>query len=196
MSFCGDAPSTEVPKWYAVHTRHQHESVVQRQLEGEGLTTYLPLIREVRQWSDRKKQIEVPLFSCFLFVRGVYNPQLHHTVVKKPGVLGFVGIGKQGIPIPEAEIDGVRRLLAARVPLSPYPFVTAGQKVRIRGGVLDNLEGIVISNTGRKLVVSIETIQRSVAVQLEDAGYGIETIPVFVRPGRVNDPSKQTVVYG
>jgi transcription antitermination factor NusG len=133
---------------------------------------------EVRQWSDRKKRIQVPLFSCFVFVRGIYSPQMHHAVVQKPGVLGFVGIGKQGEPIPDSEIDSIRQLLASRIPFSPYPFLNTGQRVRIRGGSLDNVEGVVVSNTGRKLIVSVETIHRSIAVQLEDGGYRIEVLPL------------------
>jgi transcription antitermination factor NusG len=169
---------TEVPCWYAIHTRHQHETAVQRQLEREGIHSYLPLMDEVRQWSDRKKRIQVPLFSCFVFVRGIYSPQMHHAVVQKPGVLGFVGIGKQGEPIPDSEIDSIRQLLASRIPFSPYPFLNTGQRVRIRGGSLDNVEGVVVSNTGRKLIVSVETIHRSIAVQLEDGGYRIEVLPL------------------
>lgn len=171
----------DVSCWYAIHTRHQHEVAVRRQLEQDGIHSYVPVIDEVRQWSDRKKRVQVPLFSCFVFVRGVYSAQMHHSVVRKPGVLGFVGIGRQGTPIPDGEIDSIRQLLASKIPFSPYPFVNTGQRVRIRGGALDSIEGIVVSNTGRKLIVSVETIHRSIAVQLEDGGYGVEVIPVFMR---------------
>jgi transcription antitermination factor NusG len=176
--------TNEAPFWYAIHTRHQHEAAVQRQLEFDHIHSYLPMVDEVRQWSDRKKRIQVPLFSCFVFIRGIYSPQMHHAVIRKPGVVGFVGVGKRGLPIPDTEIDSIRRLLASSIPFSPYPFVNTGERVRIRGGALDNIEGIVVSNTGRKFIVSVETIQRSVAVQLEDASYGIEVISICKRPGR------------
>jgi transcription antitermination factor NusG len=172
---------TEVPCWYAIHTRHQHETVVQKQLEHDRIHTYLPLVSEVRQWSDRKKRITVPLFSCFVFIRAIYSAQMHQSVIQKPGVVGFVGVGRRGTPIPDCEIEGIRQLLASSIPLSPYPFVNTGQRVRIRGGALDSMEGIVVTNTGRRFIVSVDTIQRSVAVQLEDSSYGIEVIPVCKR---------------
>jgi transcription antitermination factor NusG len=174
---------TEVPAWYAIHTRYQHETVVQRQLENERINTYLPLMSEVRQWSDRKKRITVPLFSCFVFIRGIYSAQMHQSIVQKPGVLGFVGIGREGTPIPDHEIESIRRLLASSIPMSPYPFVNTGQRVRIHGGALDSIEGIVVSNTGRKFIVSVDTIQRSVAVELEGSSYGVEVISVCKRKG-------------
>lgn len=181
---------SEVPCWYAIHTRYQHEVAVQRQLEQDRIHCYLPTLDEVRQWSDRKKRVKVPLFSCFLFVRGIYSPHMHHAVIRKPGVLGFVGIGRQGTPIPDSEIESIRQLLASRIPFSPYPFVNTGQRVRIRGGALDNVEGIVVSNNGRKLIVSVETIHRSIAVQLEDGGYGVDVIPVRGRQEPLDAPTE------
>jgi transcriptional antiterminator NusG len=175
--------SSADPCWYALHTRHQHEAAVLRQLEDAQIHSYLPMLDEVRQWSDRKKRIRKPLFSCFVFIRGIYSPQMHHAILQKPGVVGFVGIGRRGTPIPDIEIEGIRRLIASSIPFSPYPFVSTGQRVRIRGGALDSMEGIVVSNTGRKFIVSVETIQRSVAVQLEDGSYGVELISVCKRNG-------------
>ena len=182
----------DVPCWYAIHTRHQHETAVHRQLERDCVDSYLPVVDEVRQWSDRKKRIQVPLFSCFVFVRGIYSPEMHHAIVQKPGVLGFVGIGRYGTPIPDGEIESIRQLLASKIPFSPYPFLNTGQRVRIKGGSLDSVEGIVVSNTGRKLVVSVEMIHRSVAVQLEEGSYGVEVLSSNKRPesaGTLREPS-------
>ena len=175
----------EVPCWYAIHTRHQHETVVQKQLEYERIDTYLPLVSEVRQWSDRKKRITVPLFSCFVFIRTIYSPQIHQSVIQKPGVLGFVGIGRQGSPIPELRDRKYPAVVGEQHSLIPLSICKHGQRVRIRGGALDSIEGIVVSNTGRKFIVFfVDTIQRSVAVQLEDSSYRIEVIPVCSARGR------------
>ena len=89
------------PEWYAVHTRSQHEKSVVSYLQGEGITTFLPLVTEVHRWSDRRKLVELPLFSCYAFVRISLVPELWVKVMKTSGVLGFVGARREGIPIPE-----------------------------------------------------------------------------------------------
>jgi len=172
-----DALVREEKGWYAVHTRYRQEAGVQTQLERSGLHTFLPTMTEVHQWSDRKKRVQVPLFSCYVFVRGVYSAELHQSIARMTGVVGLLTAGGKGLVVPDLEIESIQRLLACNLPLSSYPFINVGHRVRIRGGALHDIEGIVVSNTGRKLIVSVETIQRSVAVHLEDASYGIELIP-------------------
>jgi transcription antitermination factor NusG len=165
------------PQWFAVHTRAKHERRVQRELESRiQLTTFLPVLAETHQWSDRKKRIEVPLFSSYLFIHAIYSPEFRQSVLRSQGILGFVGIGGQGLPIPSVEIESVRQLISAMLPVCPYPFVNQGQRVRIRGGALDNVEGIVVTNEGRKLVVSVDMISRSVAIQLEGCAYELEPV--------------------
>lgn len=165
------------PQWFAVHTRAKHEKRVQRELESRiQLTTFLPLLTETHQWSDRKKRIEVPLFSSYLFIHAVYSPELRQSVLRSQGILRFVGIGGQGLPIPNVEVESVRQLISARMPICHYPFVKQGQRVRIRGGALDNVEGIVVMNEGRKLIVSVDMISRSVAIQLEGCAYELEPV--------------------
>jgi transcription antitermination factor NusG len=140
------------------------------------VTTFLPLLKETHQWSDRKKQVEVPLFSCYVFVRSVYSPEIRHAVLRYRGVVDFVGTGGQALPIPDSEIDSIRRLLASGMPLMPHPYLGEGQRVRIRGGALNNIEGVVITNESRKLIVSVDMISRSVAVRLEGCAYELEPV--------------------
>ena len=173
------------PQWFAVHTRAKHERRVQRELESRiQLTTFLPLLTETHQWSDRRKLIEVPLFSSYLFIRAIYSPELRQSVLRSQSILGFVGIGGQGLPIPSVEIESVRQLISAMTPLCHYPFVKQGQRVRIRGGALDNVEGIVVMNEGRKLIVSVDMISRSVAIQLEGCAYELEPVEEKRLPAR------------
>jgi transcription antitermination factor NusG len=167
------AGSLTTPHWYAIHTRAQHERKVTLQLEEKGVTTFLPLVTEIHRWSDRRKAVEVPLFSCYAFVHMAHSVEARLNVLQTPGVLAFVGIHGVGIPIPDKEIEDIKTLLVRDAACTPYPFLKLGRRVRIRGGCFDGVEGILVGkNRDRSLVVSIELIQRSVAVQID--GYDVE----------------------
>ena len=163
------------PEWYAVHTRFQHEKSVVSHLQREGITTFLPLVTEVHRWSDRRKLVGLPLFSCYAFVRISLVPEVWYKVMKTSGVLGFAGARREGIPIPEDQIESIRRTVVSSMPYTVCPFLKVGQRVRIRGGALDGIEGILIARNGnRELVISVEPIQRSIAVRIDD--YRVEAI--------------------
>ena len=167
-------PATE-PQWYAVHTRSQHEKAVVNQLQRRGIETFLPLISEVHRWSDRRKVVQLPLFSCYAFVHMRLAPELWYTVTQTNGVLGFVGASGEGIPIPESRIENLRALLSSDVPYTLCPFLQVGQRVRIRGGALDGIEGLLTARNGdRTLVISVEPIRRSISVQIDE--YTVEAI--------------------
>jgi transcription antitermination factor NusG len=168
-------PKAGEPCWFAVQTRARHEKKVHNELVSDGISTFLPLVSQVRRWSDRKTIVEFPLFSCYLFVRIVPFAEARVSVLRTPGVLSFVGIQGQGIPIPDTQIEDLRTLVIHGVPMDPYPFLKIGHKVRIRGGCMDGIEGILVAKDGeRKVVVSIETIQKSLAVSIN--GYDIEPV--------------------
>jgi transcription antitermination factor NusG len=161
--------------WYAVHTRSRHEKMVTERLQERGLTVFLPIVRETHRWSDRKKTVELPLFSCYVFVRMVMAPRERLKVCSTNGVLQIVGSGAEGTPIPDDQIEAVRRLLNEELPWSEHPFLKVGQRVRIRGGAMDGVEGILLARNGdRTLVVSVDVIQRSLAVRIE--GYHVEPV--------------------
>jgi transcriptional antiterminator NusG len=161
--------------WFAVQTRARHEKVVAQRLRDVGVEMFLPLVKGVHRWSDRWKTVELPLFSCYLFVRVMPNNGARLNVLLIEGVLNFVGPRGQGIAIPDEQIDSVRRLLQEQVPYCSHPFLKIGQRVRIRSGALDGVEGILVSRSGeRTLVVSVDAIDRSMAVRIE--GYDVEPI--------------------
>jgi transcription antitermination factor NusG len=163
------------PRWYAIHTRSRHEKRVAARLQEQGITTFVPFTTEVRQWSDRRKLVDLPLFSCYAFVNVSSLSETRNTIVRTDGVLGFVGFCGGAAPIPDVEIENVRTLLDGAVPFTSYPFLKVGQRLRVRGGSLDGIEGILISRNGaRTLVISVEPIQRSIAVQIDQ--YQVETI--------------------
>lgn len=159
--------------WYAVQTRSRHEKLVVRQLEGQGFVTFLPISRQMREWSDRRKLVEFPLFPGYAFVQMIYRPEDRLRVLQTEGVVSFVGTNGQGIAIPEKQIEHIQTLLANKVPLESHPFLKVGQRVRIRSGSLNGTEGILVGHdSDRALVISVELIQRSVSIRLQ--GYEIE----------------------
>jgi transcription antitermination factor NusG len=161
--------------WYAVHTRARHEKLVAERLEEFGFTTFLPLVRETRRWSDRKKVVEFPLFGCYVFVHFTPTNQKRLRVCQTDGVLQIVGVKGQGIAIPDEQIESVRTLLNGDLAWSNHPFLKIGQRVRICGGALQGVEGVLLSRNGdRTLIISIDAIQRSLAVSVE--GYRVEPI--------------------
>jgi transcription antitermination factor NusG len=171
-------PSTakmETPRWYAIRTRGRSERTVDAQLRAHGLETFLPLYPEVRNWSDRRKEIKLPLFTGYTFLRATVSAEIRSLVLRSAGVLNFVnGLGKP-LTIPDREIEDIQLLAARPMGISPCPFVTIGTKVRVRGGALDGLVGILVGrNSDCSLVVSVELIQRSVALRVQ----GYEVCPV------------------
>jgi transcription antitermination factor NusG len=166
---------TDIEKWFAVQTRARHEKVVAQRLSDKGVGTFLPLIKQVHRWSDRQKTVELPLFGCYVFVKLAPMNQERQRVLVVDGVLRFVGAIGEGTSIPDEQIDAIRTLLEERLPYCSHPFLKIGQRVRVRSGALTGVEGVLVSRSGeRSLVISLDAIQRSLAVRIE--GYDVEPI--------------------
>jgi transcription antitermination factor NusG len=164
---------TDISHWYALQTRARHEKVVAQRLHEQGVTTFLPLVTETHRWSDRKKLVELPLFGCYLFVRLCPTDEQRLRVLRLEGVFKFVGVKGQGLPIPDTQIEAIRTLISQQVPYRMHPFLKIGQRVRIRSGALSGVEGILVARDGEStLVVSVDAIQRSLAIRIE--GYDVE----------------------
>jgi len=162
-------------RWYAVRTRSRHEKLVAKQLENQGIESFLPVVTQTRNWSDRRKQIETPLFSGYAFLRMVHFPDDRVRVLRTQGVVSFVGVQGTGTPIPDHQIEDIKTLVASRIPYEERPFLHIGQRVRVRGGALDGMQGILVAENGdRSLVISVEPIQRSLYVRV--AGYDVEAV--------------------
>jgi transcription antitermination factor NusG len=161
--------------WFAIHTMARHEKRIAQHLDESRIFTFLPLVQQIRQWSDRRSKVEIPMFSCYAFVRITQATETRLKVLQTPGVLGFVGSGRVGTPIPEEQIENLRTAIREKIPYALHPFVSAGKRVRIRGGSLDGIEGILVRQGGdQSLVVSVELLQRSVSLRVE--GYDIELV--------------------
>ena len=170
----------EQPIWYAVSTRSRQEKVCANVLQTLGVRVFLPTVTEIHRWSDRKKAVTVPLFASYLFVQIAASRQSQLRILKVPGCVNFVGNHSGPLAIPEQEIEDVRSLLSNRSDCAPYPFLNVGERVRVFGGALDGVEGTLVGKgPDSKLVISIELIQRSMAVSV----YGLDVRPVATSRG-------------
>jgi len=164
--------SGQVPEesnWYAIHTRPRNEKWVAGQLQEKDVCTFLPLLFKTHQWSDRKAKVEIPMFSCYAFVRIVQSTEERLKVLRTPGVIGFVGSERQGTPIPNEQIESLQIAIREKIPCVAHPFVRIGQRVRIRGGSLDGVQGILVREGGdQSVIVSVELLHRSVALRVKD----------------------------
>jgi len=164
-----------IPEWFAVRTRPRHEKAVVKQLESSRVETFLPVCTETRAWSDRRKEIDFPLFPGYVFVR---FPNASHTrllVFQARGVIGFVGPNNKATAIPAQQIDAVRSLMDARVDIRPHPYLNVGQRIRIQNGALQGLEGVLVRvASDQSLIVSVDLIHKSVAIRLE--GYDVSSL--------------------
>ena len=169
------AAEQEALHWYALHTKARHEKTVERRLRDQGMEIFLPTTIEVHGWSDRKKKVEVPLFNCYVFVRCALSDQDRKRVYQVESVHGFVGVRGSSLPIPDEQIENIRKALQQPAACRSYPFLKVGQRVRVRGGAMDGVEGVFLSENGdNSLIISIEAIQRSMAVRID--GYHVEPV--------------------
>lgn len=169
----GFAP--EESNWYAIHTKPRHEKWIAQQLQEKRILTFLPLLQQIHRWSDRRRKVEVPLFSCYVFVRIVQTAVDRLKVLRTPGVISFVGNERQGTRIPDEQVENLRTAIREKIPCAAHPFIGMGKRVRVRGGSLDGIEGILVRQAGEQsLVVSVELLRRSVSIRVE--GYDIELV--------------------
>lgn len=161
--------------WYAIRVRSRHEKVAADQLQKQGIETFLPLLTHTRRWSDRQKQVESPLFAGYAFVRFEPVSVERLRILKTHGVVGFVGPHWEQTPVPEAQIRSIQTLLGNGILPTDHTYLKVGQRVRVRGGALDGVEGVLSSQGGdRSLVITVEPIARSLSIRLE--GYDVEVI--------------------
>ena len=138
-------------------------------LEEKGIRGFLPLYTQKRQWSDRLQSVELPLFSQYVFVQIPLTVESRVTVLRTSGVLRFAGAPGRGTPVPDDQIENLRALQAQGVPLAPHEFLKVGKRVRIRGGALNGIEGILTAiRNDRTLVLSVDLIQKSIALRIDE----------------------------
>jgi transcription antitermination factor NusG len=157
--------ATEYP-WYAVHVRTKYEKRVADALTGKGYACLLPSYRERRNWSDRTKTLELPLFPGYVFSR--FDVEVRLPILTTPGVLAVAGVGRTPQALDEGEVEQVRRVTATGYPAQPWPYLGIGQRVRITAGPLTGVEGLLLQRRGEtRVVLSLTHLEKSISVMVE-----------------------------
>jgi transcription antitermination factor NusG len=152
--------------WWVLYTRHQHEKVVADVLTAKGFEVMLPLYESIRRWKDRSKTITLPLFPCYVFVRGGLNRRLQ--VVTTPGVHTILFHGERVAIVPETEIQAIRKAVEGPFRVEPHPFLRCGERVRVTRGSLEGVEGVLVRKKNfYRLVLSVDMMAQSVAVEID-----------------------------
>jgi transcription antitermination factor NusG len=161
-------------EWNAVYTRHQHEKTVAESLAGNEFEVFLPTYNTIRQWKDRKKQLSLPLFPCYVFVHINFERRLR--VLTTPGVLFVVTFAGRPAPIPDFEMDAIRKAVESRLRVEPHPFLQCGDRVRVTSGPLADVEGILVRKKGTyRLILSAELLGKSIAVEID--AFSVKPLP-------------------
>ena len=152
--------------WWALYTRHQHEKVVAQVLATKGFEVFLPVYESIRRWKDRSKLLSLPLFPCYVFVRGGMSRR--SLVVTTPGVHMILCNGERIAVIPNEEIEAIRTAVDGPFRVEPHPFLKCGERVRVTRGSLEGLEGVLVRKKSvYRLVLSVEMLAQSVAVEID-----------------------------
>jgi transcription antitermination factor NusG len=157
--------------WFAIHVKSRHEFKVADRLIKSGIEVFLPAAERLTEWKDRNKLVRFPLFPCYLFV---HTTRSHHeklTVLKTQGVINFLN-SAPGEPesIPEEQIISLKQAVESKAQLDPYPYLQAGQRIRIKKGPLKGVEGILVEKAGQhKLILSVDLLRQSTAVTIQSS---------------------------
>ncbi len=161
-----DVGIEEASAWWALYTRHQHEKAIAEMLSAKGFEVFLPLYESIRRWKDRSKMLSLPLFPCYVFVRGGANRRLQ--VVSTPGVHAILTRGERFAIIPEVEIQAIQKAVEGPFRVEPHPFLKCGERVRVTRGSLEGVEGVLVRKKNMyRLVLSVDMMAQSVAVEID-----------------------------
>lgn len=167
--------------WYAAHTYAHHEKKVLARLAEKSVDAYLPQYSSLRRWRDRSIRLELPLFPGYVFVH--LNVEDRMRVLQTPSVVRLVSFGGHPVPLQDDEVEALRRGLSGNIHIEPHPYLKVGQRVRVRSGALQGLEGVLVRKKNiSRLVVSLDLIMRSVAVEID----ALELEPIRARAVHAN----------
>jgi transcriptional antiterminator NusG len=155
-------------EWYAIWTRSRHEQVVREQLEQKGFEAFLPTLPRWSRWKDRKKKIDWPLFPGYCFARFGMAERL--PILKCSGVVNIISFNGEIAPIPEQEIDGIRRLVESNLQYDPCPLIREGMMVEVTHGPLKGVIGrLTRKGAHARLVLAVDLIGQAVSVEVDAA---------------------------
>ncbi len=174
-----DVLNEAVALWYCVHTRSRHEEVVYQRLSEKRIETFFPRLEVWSRRKDRKKKIQKALFPGYLFVHNPLDPHHRLEVLKTPGVVQVLGNERGPLPVPDSQIESIQTILNGKSAVTPFPYLREGQMVRVVYGPLKGSEGFLlkIKEGKEKLIISVDLLQRSVAVEID--GASVEPVTLF-----------------
>jgi transcription antitermination factor NusG len=159
--------------WYALYTRHQHEKMVDQVLTNKGFNTFLPLYATTHNWKDRTKALSLPLFPCYVFLKGGIERRLQ--ILTTPGIYGLVSSAGQPAAIPDIEIEAIRRVVESGARVEAHPYLKCGNWVRVKCGPLTGIEGILVRKKNiSRLVLSVEILGTAAAIEV--AAFQVEAV--------------------
>jgi transcription antitermination factor NusG len=152
--------------WYALYVKSRAEKKVSAELAVLGIEHYLPLQKVLKQWSDRKKWVEIPLFTSYVFVH--IDPTEYYQVLNIFGAVKYISFEGKAVPVPEKQIEAIRYYLNEKDPeiLDKLEW-HKGQKVEVIAGSLTGLEGKLIEVKGKSIVsVEIEAVGSAILLKI------------------------------
>ena len=152
--------------WYAVYTIVRHEKAANSALIEKDIETFLPLREVISQWKDRRKKVLLPLFPGYLFIKSTLEDRL--IILKTPGIVRILGVTGSPIPIPDEQVDAIKKLIESKLPIDPYPYYNEGKMVVVVNGPLQGVVGRILKKrASNKLILSVDLIKRSVSVEVK-----------------------------
>ena len=162
----GDALIT--PRWYALYTRSRFEKKMLTELTDRDIEVFLPMREVLSRWKDRRKRIWIPLFPGYIFINHVDTPENRYRILNMPGAVRFVGFEGRANPIPEEQVEYVRRFLEASIAVDPYPYMQVGSRVEVIAGPLKGIQGILVEKRGRfRFVIQVDLIRQAVSAEID-----------------------------
>jgi transcription antitermination factor NusG len=169
------------PSWFALQTRYRYEEKIATELEAKGIESYLPRLREVHQWKDRKKAIAVPAFCGYVFVRFTPSTQNRVRVLETTGAVKLLGNHGRPEPVPEEEIESLRLALESGAPCDRHPLAEPGMRVKVRQGMLAGLEGQVVRVANQlRILVNVASVHQAIAVEVSMADLDLIASPAAI----------------
>ncbi len=156
------------PKWYALYTRSRFEKKMLSELTERKIEVFLPMREVLSRWKDRKKKIWIPLFPGYIFINHINTPENRFKVLNIPGAVRFIGHQGHADPVPEEQIQYVRRFLESSISMDPYPYVKVGSRVEVIAGPLKGIQGILVKKRGKfRFVLQVDLIRQAVSVEID-----------------------------
>jgi transcription antitermination factor NusG len=157
-----------IPQWYALYTRSRFEKKMLSELTDRSIEVFLPMREILSRWKDRKKRIWIPLFPGYIFVNHVDTPENRFRILNIRGAVRFVGHEGHAVPIPEEQIQYVRRFLESSIAIDPYPYIQVGCRVEVIAGPLKGIQGILVEKRGRfRFIIQVDLIRQAISVEID-----------------------------